>query len=112
MNESANFIPEVMEISSDKTRQQDCISKLRNIRVKNVNNVIIATLNINSLTSIFNEFKLVVSGIFDILIRTETQFDSTFPTSQFYIEVFSMLSRNWNGGGILSMPGKTFPIKS
>ena len=54
MNESANFIPEVMEISSDKTRQQDCISKLRNIRVKNVNNVIIATLNINSLTSIFN----------------------------------------------------------
>ena len=112
MNESANFIPEVMEISSDKTRQQDCISKLRNIRVKNVNNVIIATLNINSLTSIFNEFKLVVSGIFDILIRTQTKFDSTFPTSQFYIEVFSMLSRNWNGGGILSMPGKTFPIKS
>ena len=61
INESANFIPEVMKIVSDKTHQQDCISKLRNIRVKNVNNVIIGTLNINSLASKFDEFKLVVS---------------------------------------------------
>ena len=36
-----------MKISSDKTRQQDSISKFRNIGVKNVNNVIIGTLNIN-----------------------------------------------------------------
>ena len=50
-----------MKIVSDKTHQQDCISKLRNIRVKNVNNVIIGTLNINSLASKFDEFKLVVS---------------------------------------------------
>ena len=28
MNESANFIPEVMEISSDKTRQQDLFQNL------------------------------------------------------------------------------------
>ena len=74
INESSNFIPEVIKISSDKTRQQDYISKHRNIRVKNVNNVIIGTLNINSIESKFDEFKLVVSRIFDILIIAETKF--------------------------------------
>ena len=74
INESSNFIPEVIKISSDKTRQQDYISKHRNIRVKNVNNVIIRTLNINSIESKFDEFKLVVSRIFDILIIAETKF--------------------------------------
>ena len=93
-----------MKISSDKTRQQDCISKLRNIRVKNVKNVIIGTLNINSLASKFDEFKLVVTRIFDILIITEAKLDNTFPTSKFYIEGFSMSHRldgNRNGGGII-----------
>ena len=102
-----------MKISSDKTHAQDCISKLRNIRVKNVNNVIIGTLNINSLTSKFDEFKLVVSGIFDILI-TEEKLDKTFTTSQFYIEDFSMpyrLDRNRNGGGIIIYVREDIPTK-
>ena len=43
INESASFIPAGIKISSDKTRQQDCISKLRNIRVKSVSNVIIGS---------------------------------------------------------------------
>ena len=91
-----------MKICSDKTRQQDFISKLRNIRVKHVNNVIIRLLRTNSLASKFDEFKLVASGIFDILIITETKLNNTFPTSQFYIESFSIpyrLNRNrkwWN----------------
>ena len=38
-----------MKISSNKTHQQDHISKLRNVSVENVNNVIIRTLNIISL---------------------------------------------------------------
>ena len=57
-------------MSSDKTLEQDCISKLWDIRVNTVKNVIIGTLNINSLASKFGEFKLVVSGLFDILIIT------------------------------------------
>ena len=40
-NESADFIPLVMKNICGKTRQQDCISRLRKIRVKNVKNVII-----------------------------------------------------------------------
>ena len=46
IDEPTNFILKVMKISCDETRQQDCISNLANIRVNNVNNVIIRTLNI------------------------------------------------------------------
>ena len=102
-----------MKISSDKTRQQDCISKYRNIRVKNVN-VIIGTFNINSLVSKLDEFKLVVKGVFGILIITERMLDNTFPTSQFYIEGFSMpytLERNRNGGGIIIYVREIIPTK-
>ena len=60
-----------MKISSDKTRQQDCISNLKDIRVKMLAMLIVGTLNINFSTSKFDEFKLVVSGIFDILIITD-----------------------------------------
>ena len=66
INESTNFIPMVMKINFDKTRQQDCISNFKNIRVKNADNVILGTLNINSVASKFHDFKLVVSGIIDI----------------------------------------------
>ena len=78
-----------LKISFDKTCQQDCISKLRKLRVKTVNNVTKGTLIINSLASKFDEFKLVVSGIFGILIITEAKLDNTFPTFQFYIEGLS-----------------------
>ena len=52
--------------------KQDYISQFRNIRVKNVTNVIKGLFNVNSLASKFDEFKLVVSGIFEILTITET----------------------------------------
>ena len=52
--------------------KQDYISQFRNIRVKNVTNVIIGLFKVNSLASKFDEFKLVVSGIFEILTITET----------------------------------------
>ena len=59
------------------------------------------TFGINSLASKFDEFEMVVIEIFDILIITEKKLDNTFPTSQFYIEGFSMpyrLDKNRNGG--------------
>ena len=115
INESVSFILEVLKISSDKNCQQDCISKLRNIRIKNVNNVITGTLKINSLAWKCDKFKLVVSGNFNILIITETKLDYKFPTSQFNIESFSMsymLNRNRNGGGIIIYVGEDIPTKT
>lgn len=47
ISESARRIPEIMKISSDKTCEQDRISKLINIWSNNVNNVIVVTFTIN-----------------------------------------------------------------
>ena len=89
---------------STSTTDLDCISRFKEIRTQNFNNVIIGNLNINSLASKFDELRLLVTGIFDILIITETKLDDTFPLSQFHIDGFSIpyrLNRNRNGGGII-----------
>ena len=57
IDESTNFTLEVMKISPDKTRQQDRISKLRNIRVKNVNVIyIIMIKNIKNIYGILTNY--------------------------------------------------------
>ena len=75
-----------MKISSDQAHEQGCISKLRSIRANNVNNVFTGTLNINNfLASMLDEFKLILSRIFDILIITETKF---FLLPNFTLNIF------------------------
>ena len=89
---------------STSTADLDCISRFKEIRTQNFNNVIIGNLNINSLTFKFDELRLIVTDIFDILIITETNLDDTFPLSQVHIDGFStpyILDRNRNGGGII-----------
>ena len=88
---------------STSTADSDCISRFKEIRTQNFNNVIIGNLNIKSLAFKFDELRLLVTGIFDILIITKTKLDKTFPLSQFHIDGFSTpykLDRNRNGGGI------------
>ena len=99
---------------SSSTADLDCISRFKEIRTQNFNNVIIGNLNINSLTFKFDELRLLVTGIFDILIITETNLDDTFPLSQFHIDSFSTpyrLDRNRNGGGILIYIREDIPSK-
>ena len=55
--------------------------------MKNENRLIIGNLNINSISNKFDQLKLFVQGKVDILIVTETKLDSTFPTSQFKIDI-------------------------
>ena len=61
-----------------------------------------------------DEFKLILSRIFDILIITETNLHHKFPTSQFYIECFPIpcrLDKNRNGSGILIHVREYIPAK-
>ena len=61
-------------------------------------------LNIKSISNKFDQLKLFVQGEVDDLIVTETKLDSTFPTSQFVIDVYSepyRFDRNRNGSGVL-----------
>ena len=51
-----------------------------NLRVKNVNRIIIGNVNVNSMSGKINHLELFVQGKIDILI---INLDSTFLTSQF-----------------------------
>ena len=75
---------------------------LNSLRKKNLNRVIIAQLNINSIR---NKLDLLTKGIkwkADVLMISETEIDETFPSREFYIEGFAAPYRlDCHGGGIL-----------
>ena len=99
---------------STSTADSDCISRFKEIRTQNFNNVIIGNLNINSQAFKFDELRLLVTDIFDILIITETKLDDTFPLSQFHIGGSSTsyrLDRDSNGGGIIIHIREDIPSK-
>ena len=90
--------------NSSSKSNTECITELKKVRINNIKNVIIATLNVNSLVSKFDELKVIGQGIFDILIINETKLDASFPVNQFFINGFSTpyrLDQNRNGGGII-----------
>ena len=62
---------------------------LRILRVKHMNRLIIGNLNINPISSKFDQLKLFVQCKVDILVVTETKSKSTFLTSQFVIDGYS-----------------------
>ena len=99
---------------SNSTADSDCMSRLKEIRTQNFNNVFIGNLNINSVDFKFDKLKLLVTGIFYILIITETKLDDTSPLSQFHIYGFSTpyrLHKNRNGGGIIIYIREYIPSK-
>ena len=108
--------PVVPKLSNNTNSKLElsCITNIKKIRSENIGNVIIGTLNINSLSSKFDDLKVLTSGIFDILIITETKLDETYPISQFHINGYSMpyrLDRNRNGGGVIIYVREDVPSK-
>ena len=90
--------------NSGRPNNIDQMWKLKNVRIKNSNNVIIGNININSLPGKFVQLKCLISNYVDMLVLTEAKLDETFTTSSFLIDGFSspfQLNRNWKGGGIL-----------
>ena len=55
----------------------------KEIRSKNVNKVVIGTLNINSLALKFDQLREIVGQHLDVLTIQETKLDSSFPSQQF-----------------------------
>ena len=88
----------------NSTADLDFISTFNEIRTQKFNNAIIGNLKINFLAFKFDNLRLLVTGIFDTLIITETKLDDAFPLSQFHMDGFSTpyrLDRNTNDGGII-----------
>ena len=87
---------------------------LKEIRVKNVNRIVIGTLNINSLAPKFEQLKEVIGNKLDILTIQETKLDASFPPGQFLIDGYTepyRLDRNRNGGGVMVYVREDIPSK-
>ena len=88
--------------------------KLRELRTKIINKIIIAQININSIR---NKFDLLFEGIsnnIDILLITETKIDDSFPIAQFKAHGYSLpyrLDRDSKGGGIMLYIREDIPSK-
>ena len=87
---------------------------MRSLRGKNLNKLIIGHLSINSLR---NKFELLMHQIKDnivIFMISEAKLYESFPTGQFFRNVFSSphrLDHNCNGGGILVYIREDIPSK-
>ena len=79
-------------------------SQLDNLRRKNLNKIIFAHLNINSVRNKFNQLADLIKGKIDVLMISKSKIDDSFPDSQFSLDGVSTLyrlDRNRNGGGIM-----------
>ena len=96
------------ELKTQNTRRKgepklhnNCISRFKMIIAEDFDNVIVTALNINSVSSKFDEFNLMANGLFEF---TEAKLDDSFPEAQFCIDGFSIpyrLDRNGNEGELM-----------
>ena len=106
-----NKTPENDELQEDignNNTDKDANDILRKLRIKNVNRIVIGSLNINSLPNKFDQLKEVIGKNLDILTIQETKLDPSFPSEQFIIEGYTepyRLDRNRDGGGVLRKGG-------
>ena len=71
-------------LTNDANSSTVDLGSLRYLRNNNINKIIIASLNINSLANKFDDLKLLIQQNIDILVITETKLDDSLPTSQFF----------------------------
>ena len=89
-------------------------SSLKTTGKDNLNKIIFAHLNINSIQNKFDSLADVIKDNIDILMISETKVDYTFPDGQFFLDGFGKpfrLDRNRNGRSIMlfirnGIPGK------
>ena len=96
-------------VSSSGSINENAYDVMKEIRVQNINKVVIGTLNINSLAPKFDQLCEVIGKNLDILTIQETKLDPSFPSQQFMLDGYSepyRLDRNREGGGVLIFKGR------
>ena len=84
--------------------ERDVYTRLKDIRIKNLDRILIGSLNINSIRNKFHMLSDIVAGKIDILLISESKLDNSFPNSNFKLPGFSTpfrRDRTCFGGGIL-----------
>ena len=92
----------------------DSFTNLSQLRIKNINRLIIGYLNINSISGKFDQLMPIIEKNIDALILTETKINASFLNSQFLIDGYSPpfgYDRNTFGGGVLIYTRDDIPFK-
>ena len=99
----------VLTVSSDTPC--DTLNGLHEQRLNHPKNVIIGSLNINSIRNKFSSFKDLALKETDICLLSETKIDDSFPNSHFFAEGYRMFrkDRNKNGGGLILYVNEDIP---
>ena len=74
--------------NSNGTEEKDSQSFLKDIRVNNINRLIIWQLNINSLRNKFEQLFTMASCNINVFMISETRLDENFPAAQFFWQGF------------------------
>ena len=84
------------------------------IRKHNIDKIIVAHININSLRNKFYSLIGQITGSINILMISETKLDESFLIDQFIIEGFGVsyrVDQDGNGGGIILSVREDIPSK-
>ena len=87
---------------------------LKNLKIKNINRLIIGHLNINSVRGKFESLKTIIQGNIDVLIITESKLDQSFSMNMFDIEGYrSPFRRDTSiySGGVLIYVKEGIPCR-
>ena len=89
-------------------------NEMNDVRIKNINRLIVAHLNINQIIGKFNSLQEIIQGYLDILAISESKLYQSNPTSMFDIVGYTQpfrRGRNNNGGGILVYVREGIPCR-
>ena len=67
---------------------QDVSQVLKEIRIKNLDRIIIGHLNVNCIASKLDAIRTIIPGNVDIMIFGETKIDDSYPDAQLLIDGF------------------------
>ena len=87
---------------------------MENLKYKHNHRLVIGNLNVNSISSKFDNLKLIIKSKIGILVITETKTESTFPLNQFAIQGSSKpyrFDRNRNGDGVFMCVQEDIPSR-
>ena len=75
MNISTNYYNDDVNELGDNNDPSDTLSILKNLKLKNINRLVLGHLNINSLAGKFDQLKALIKRNIDILVLAETKID-------------------------------------
>ena len=91
----------------------DPLTIVKDLKLKNVNRLIVGHLNINSIRNKFHPLVKIIKNNIDILVLTETKLDSSFPFTQFDIDGYIQfrLDKKNDAGGIIIYIREDIPCR-